>query len=278
MAAADRPQPLDYRMQPVYGTSERLGLRECAVHDVVTQQSRPFVNMKNQTLVKLMARPSPPKGQGATVRMAANLSEFAYRTVYDLILSRKLVGGEVIIEGRLAVALNISRTPLREALGRLEGEGLLVKQASRSFMVRKVSASEFFQSMKTREILEGEAIQLALGKVDPVALAGLRVEVVRLSNIPAQGKEHWQADDRLHQLFAEASGNSVIAKMIRDLRITTRLFEVSRPFDRVQVDGEEHLAIVDAYQSGDPRRARKAIQRHLRNLQTDVLEILSGVQ
>ncbi len=263
-------------MRFVYGTSRRLRSRGCAVSGTANRQSNPFVDMKNQALVTLRDRPRPRKTQPAAGRLAANLSEFAYRTVYDLILSRKLVGGEVIIEGRLAMALNISRTPLREALGRLEGEGLLVKQASRSFIVRKVSASEFFQSMKTREILEAEAIQLALGKVDPVALAELRAEVVHLSNIPVQGKEHWQADDRLHQLFADASGNLVIAKMIRDLRITTRLFEVSRPFDRVRVDGEEHLALVDAYQSGDPRQARKASQRHLRNLQRDVLEILSG--
>jgi len=232
--------------------------------------------MTKKALRRMAMRQGASKVKTTPGRPSANLSEFAYRTVYDLILSRKLVGGDIIIEGRLAPALNISRTPLREALGRLEGERLLIKQASRSFMVRKVSAVEFFQSMKAREILEAEAIELALHKVDSAALANLRAEVLRLSKIPMQGKEHWQIDDRLHQLFADASGNDVIANIIRDLRITTRLFEVSRPFDRVHVDGKEHLAIIDAYQSANPRRARKAILDHLRNLQSDVLQILSG--
>ncbi len=206
----------------------------------------------------------------------ANLANHAHKAITDLILSRQLPGGEVIIEGRLAEALKISRTPLREALVRLVGEGMLIKQASRSFAVRKVSASEFFQSMKAREILEAEAIAAAIGKVDPEEFAVLRQEVRRLSTAPTQGTEHWQADDRLHQLFADASGNVVLAKLIRQLRIATRLFEISRPFGRVQIDAEEHLAIIDAYASGDPKAARKAVQRHLRNLQKDVLDILSG--
>ena len=232
--------------------------------------------MPTKAFLKPTDRKDLPRVQPAPARSRTSLSEFAYRTVYDLILGRKLVGGDIIIEGRLADTLRISRTPLREALGRLEGERLLLKQASRSFMVRKVSASEFFQSMKAREILEAAAIELAIRKIDRDALNSLRAEVARLSRIPVQGKEHWRTDDRLHQLFADASGNDVIAHIIRDLRITTRLFEISRPFHRVKADGQEHLAIIDAYQAGNPRRARKAVLDHLRNLQKDVLQILSG--
>lgn len=209
-------------------------------------------------------------------RNAVNLSGIAYQRLTQMILTRQLPGGEVIIEGRLAESLAVSRTPLREALVRLEGEGLLVKQASRSFAVRKVNASEFFQSMKLREILECEAIVSAIERIPAADMLLLKEEIEHLALAREQRPEHWQADDRLHMSLASASGNAVLAEMIRGLRIRTRLFEVSRPFDRVQVDAEEHVAIIDAYLTGDPKAARKAALRHLRNLQKDVMEALSG--
>jgi DNA-binding GntR family transcriptional regulator len=77
-----------------------------------------------------------PTGQGV------NLSSLAHRAITDMIRDRRLKGGETIIEARLAETLGISRTPLREALQRLEGEGLVRKAANRSFVVRHVDLTE----------------------------------------------------------------------------------------------------------------------------------------
>ena len=83
-----------------------------------------------------------------------NLSNQAYASVSEMIQQRRLKGGALIVESRLADMLGISRTPLREALQRLEGEGLVVKCAGRSFIVRHVDLGEYLQSLKVREILE----------------------------------------------------------------------------------------------------------------------------
>lgn len=213
--------------------------------------------------------------QGQPLR-DGSLADQAYREIKAMILERRLPGGRAIVEGQLATQLNVSRTPLREALGRLGGEGLLIKQASRSYSVRRVSASEFFQSMRVREILEVEAVGQANGRIDREALTALREDVAAMAAEEKQNKWHWRLDDRLHQLFADGSGNAVMANIIRDLRITTRLFEVSRPFGRVQQDAKEHLAILDAFAKGDSGGARKAMRHHLRQLQKDVMDILSG--
>jgi DNA-binding GntR family transcriptional regulator len=193
-----------------------------------------------------------------------------------MILNRKLVGGELLVEGRLATLLNLTRTPLREALVRLEGEGLLVKQANRSFSVHIVGASEFFQSMKVRQHLEAEAVALAAGRVDPEAIEALRARVVEVLDKGVQGPDQWTVDEALHTLIAQASGNAVLAKMIQKLRITTLLFEVSRPFGRAGADAEEHLEILQAVQDGDTKVARRAMVDHLKNIEQDVLEIVSG--
>ena len=92
-----------------------------------------------------------------------------------------------MVEGKLAEALAISRTPLREALGRLEGEGLLLKGASRSFSVRSVSAREFFESLKVRETLKSEAAELAAGRVPMQDLVSLRRQVIEAGQVPIQG-------------------------------------------------------------------------------------------
>ena len=77
--------------------------------------------------------------------VATNLSNQAHQAISEMIQRRRLRGGEVIVESRLAEVLNISRTPLREALQRLEGEGLVIKGTGRSFMVRHVDLREYLQ-------------------------------------------------------------------------------------------------------------------------------------
>ncbi len=130
--------------------------------------------------------------------------------------------------------------------------------------------------MKVREILETEAIGLALGKVSPQRIESIVQEVERLSVATKQEAAHWTADDHVHQMFAEASGNAVLAKLIREVRISTRLFEISKPFRRVKEDAAEHLDILIAFALSDLRATRKAMLRHLRNLQTEVMAIISG--
>ncbi len=194
----------------------------------------------------------------------------------DMIVHRRVSGGEVMVEGRLAESLGLTRTPLREALARLEGEGMLVKQANRSFAVRTVGIAEYFQSLKVRQSLEGKAAGFAAGKVAPREVAALRRRIKRLAKAKSHGPEHWKLDDDFHNWLADNGGNAVLARIVRQLRITTRLFELGRPFDRACADAEEHLAILQALESGDAKAAEKAVVDHLRNIEGDILAIVSG--
>jgi DNA-binding GntR family transcriptional regulator len=202
-----------------------------------------------------------------TAIQGVNLSSLAHRSISEMIRDRRLKGGELIIEARLADTLGISRTPLREALQRLEGEGLVRKVANRSYVVRLVDLGEYLHSMKVREILEGEAATLAIGNIPGGAAAETRheIETLRFST-SYHTHAHWQSDDNLHNLSIDHCGNPVMAEMIRALRVTTRLFEISRLQDRVEADSTEHLAILEALEAGDRRAARNAVQHHCRSL------------
>lgn len=205
-----------------------------------------------------------------------NLSNLAYKAVSEMIRGRRLKGGELIVEAKLADVLGISRTPLREALQRLEGEGLVVKAANRSFMVRNVDLGEYLQSLKVREILEGEAASLAAGRLPQPRLAAVRAEIEELMAATSYHTDaHWRSDDTVHGLYIEGCGNGVMGQMIRSLRVTTRLFEIARLADRVGQDAVEHLEIVSALQAEDARRARKAAQAHIRSLSRFSLDNIS---
>lgn len=215
--------------------------------------------MTDATLATPDGRAARPEG--------GNLSALAYRSIGDMIKDRRLKGGEVIVEQRLADELGISRTPLREALQRLEGEGLVLKVANRSFVVRHVELKEYLQSLKVREVIEAEAAALAVGHIDPALMAEIREETLAITRIvPYDTHAHWASDDRVHNLFIDACGNDVMADIVRALRATTRLFEIARLADRLGPDSREHIAILDALAEGDPKGARRAVAAHIRSL------------
>lgn len=212
---------------------------------------------------------------GALAELSTNLTDRAYAVVRQLILQRELSGGEVLVEGRLANRLQMSRTPLREALLRLEGEGLLVRASARSYAVRRITASHYFQCLQVRERLESQAVSLAMGRVPAAAVQSLRDSILSLDS-SQQGSSHWQADDQIHGLFARASGNAMLADTIAHLRVLCRLFEVVDPFKRIEDDRTEHLAILDAYIAGNEKAAEEAVVAHLRNLARYTLSRLSN--
>ena len=195
-----------------------------------------------------------------------------------MILVRSLKSGETVSEDRLAARLSISRTPVREALLLLQSEGLIAKRVNQPFQVRVVSNREYFQTMRLRELLEGEAIAMATSRIDLSALVDVESDLLALKEDPSVPAEvHWAADEKLHGLIADTSGNDAMAAVIRELRVTTRLYELSGLPSRFRPDTEEHIAIVEAVRSGNPEAAREAMIAHIRSLAKDVLDAMAAI-
>ena len=206
---------------------------------------------------------------------SSSLSDKAFTKVRDMIINRQLSAGDILVESRLAETLGSTRTPLREGLVRLEGAGLLVKKKGRSYAVRQVNVTEFFQSLKVRRYLETKAAALAIGKVERTDIESFQQRIQDLSTEDVHVPAHWNLDNDLHDWLAEAGKNEVLAENIRRLRITTQLFEIGQPFERTDADAEEHLTILNALADGNSRAAELAILRHLRNIEKDVLKIVT---
>ncbi|WP_431120650.1 GntR family transcriptional regulator [Variovorax paradoxus] len=222
----------------------------------------------------------PSPAQPATITIAplevrsASLAEQAYASLRTLILDRKISAGSPLQEGRLADELRISRTPMREALVRLAGEGLLVRRDARSYAVRALGTKEYFDCMRAREIIECEAIALAVDKITEAQLDELDADLKTLDAGVHDEIEHWHFDDRFHQLISSASGNVVLPRLVEELRVNARLFRLHSPLHRQRENHEEHGEIISALRARDPERARAAMRAHLRSLQEDVKRAL----
>ena len=196
-----------------------------------------------------------------------NLASLAYKAVSDMIRHRRLKGGQIIVEAKLAEALGISRTPLREALQRLEGEGSVRKGDGRNYVVRRVDIGEYLQSLRLRLLIEPEAAVLAIPNIPRPQLIAVRREINDLLDATAYHTDaHWVSDDNLHNLIIDYCANAVMAKVLRELRATTRLFEIDRLKDRLKPDSTEHLLIIDALERGDLQQTRLAVAGHVESL------------
>lgn len=206
-----------------------------------------------------------------------NLTEKVYEQLTELLIRGELRPGDVITERRMAERLNASRTPIREALGRLEAEGLVYKQPSRGVTVSPFSTEAFVDILNVRQLLEAEAARLAAGKIAKERLDEIRAEIGRVSRIEHPSlSEVWQIDDLLHGAIADAAGNPLMASMIRDLRRRTHVFNAYRSMGSHRFAAEEDAKLLDALESGDRERAREAMANHIEQVKIAIIERLSG--
>lgn len=197
---------------------------------------------------------------------AANATERAYQTMLGWIENRQIGPGFVLDERRLSGALDISRTPLRNALNRLLGEGYLVRLVNGTIMIREVGVGEVLELLYVRRLLEPDAVMLAVGRIPADALEAVR-DTVQHPDSAAEGRiETWQAGDELHDIICDYCTNRSLANILRDARRRIRMSNIERVPGRGAEASEEHLLIINAILNGNAEQARDAMAAHLQNI------------
>ena len=206
------------------------------------------------------------------------LSELAHKAMMGMLLSGELAPNEVVTERQIALQLGISRTPLREAVRRLEGERFLERQRSGALVVRALPVEEYMHILNVRRLVEGEAARLAAGRVPRAELEHLKSRIGEALKLPddAVTPEFAASDRDLHALIAQASGNPVLQQVIDDLKTRTSMFKFGRLPSRRKSVCAEHLAIIDALIAGDAQRAQQAMQDHVDQVRLMILARLGG--
>ena len=224
------------------------------------------------------ARPSLEADAPEANEPALALSELAHKALMGMLLSGELAPNEVVTERQIALQLGISRTPLREAVRRLEGERLLERQRSGALVVRALPIEEYMHILNVRRLVEGEAARLAAGRMPVAELQHLKRRIGEALQLPGDvvTPEFAASDRDLHALIAAASGNPVLQQVIADLRTRTAMFRFGRLPSRRQAVCAEHLEIIDALLAGDSERAQKAMHHHVDQVRLMILARLGG--
>jgi len=200
-----------------------------------------------------------------------SLGQRAYDLLLGILLAGELRPNDVVMERRLAEKLGISRTPLREAIRRLEGEKLLERQKGGTIVVSPMSVERFLNILSVRRLLEGEAVRRAAGLISSEDLLRFRERVTDARD--ADPKELAELGRELHLYIAHSSGNPVLASVIEDMGKRTRLF--IRSFMRVselrEQVCEEHLALIAALLQKDGEAAKAAREQHIDNIRAYIL-------
>ena len=209
------------------------------------------------------------------LRRGLPLRDRIHDRLRSAILSGELSPGTPVIEAELASRLGASRTPVREALRRLEAEGLLEPRGQRGSIVRELKVDEVECIFEIREALESLAARRAARSIREADLEKLaqQVEAMRASiDDPDRMERH---DTAFHDLiFASANGER-LKRMLTDLReelITYRYLSLADP-DRRRATIAEHEAILAALRAHDEHAAAQRIGTHIANARAAVLRL-----
>ncbi|GGH19102.1 GntR family transcriptional regulator [Alsobacter metallidurans] len=205
----------------------------------------------------------------------STLGHTTYERLRDMILNGELPAGASLQEKKLAERLGVSRTPVREATMRLMTEGLVLRSAGATPVVRRLSVDDFIEVLHIRRLLEVEAAGRAAQTGGSPELSAVAARIAEFRDgVEPTPAEHVAVDDRLHLIIAGLAGSRLLAELIEDLRKKTRIFDMGRVPERFEPGVREHLAIIDAITARDASRAQDAMREHIDNVRASVMSHL----
>lgn len=201
--------------------------------------------------------------------------ERAYDTLLGEIQSGALPAGAVLGEVEQAARLGVSRTPLREALGRLVADGLVAQVSPRMTVVTEIDADDIRALFDLRRALEESAARLAAGRGDAVVFAGFADEFAAIDPAGAPD-EYYALIARFDAAVDAAVANDYLAHALKNVRthlVRVRRLARDKP-GRLATSAGEHRLIAAAIAAGDADLAAHATHVHLHNALTGILESL----
>jgi len=207
-----------------------------------------------------------------------SLGSQAYQELRRIILEGQVGPGKKLNEGELAKALGISRTPIREAINRLEKEGLVEIFPQRGAFVIQFTEKDVYELFLIRENLEGLAARLAAEKVTPAGLAKLETCLEGFKE-PFQEKDvqrYSREDFKFHQTIVHLSDARRLMKLVSLLLDHIRMFRLTTRGvpDRMKASLADHRRIIEAMRQKDPEEAERRMRQHLQRVRDGVMENL----
>lgn len=225
------------------------------------------ISNEEETLVTVL-RPIP--------RQAESVTDQAYRTIREAIVSRQLNPGQRIVESTLAEQLGVSKTPVREALLRLASVGLIESDGtSRGGRVVTPSYESIRSAYEIRMALEVEVARIVAGRGTPGDVAVAREHADNcLERAQFHDRQGFRERDRdFHLDLAQATKNPILARLVSDsfdLTWTLRLRDAPVASDSLEC-AEQHVKVMEAIKRNDVEAASVAMREHIAKVEGIVL-------
>lgn len=195
-----------------------------------------------------------------------SLADQVFEKLEGDIISGVYARGEVLTELKLVEQLGVSRTPIREALRRLEQERL-IQDSGKGSVVLGITTQDLIDIMEIRQRIEGIAAAYATSKITPEGIEELRRihELQEFYYEKMDMERLRQMDDQFHDTIYELSGSSVFCDTLRPLHKKTQRYRKLSIGDRerLKVSMEQHKQIFEAIAAGDAEKAQQLITEHI---------------
>ncbi len=204
-----------------------------------------------------------------------HMGDLAHDSIRDAITSGRIAAGERLSQDELARQLGVSRAPIRDALNRLEAEGL-VRTAAKGVVVAKMTPEELLDLFEVRALIEGYVARKACPRLteDDLAQLGRIVQATADLSDGRDVQEVVRAHEEFHDVIYAASGNAELTRIARSLWDRTYRYRLAGLANReVALSSlEDHRAILEAFQARDASRAEALMSEHNRHTMDRVLQ------
>jgi DNA-binding GntR family transcriptional regulator len=225
--------------------------------------------------------PEKTQAQAASLGDAKTLRERAYTELRQMILAGQCAPGMVFTQRELAAQLGMSRTPVRDAVLRLEQEGLLKLLRGGMAAVSTAPLEDMKRTYEVRALLEGFAARQATGRIDATQLEQLKELVAQQETMigsvtsEAAQSEFFRLDNEFHWLIITNARNPRLSSIVSGLMTLTEFQTAqARAFfvpGRLERSVAEHRKILRLVSGGDAEEADRALRTHLEGFCGDVI-------
>ncbi len=206
------------------------------------------------------------------------LREIVFKTLRQAILTGELKPGERLMEIHLAKRLGVSRTPIREAIRKLELEGLVTMVPRRGATVAKITEKNLRDVLEVRRNLDTFAVELACERITEEQLAELEAKIKRFEEVvmAKDAKEIAEADVDMHDFIVASTGNARLVQLVNNLseQVYRYRFEYIKDATTHKILMEEHRDIFESIKNKDKSHAQEAMRRHITNQENGIIKQL----
>lgn len=207
------------------------------------------------------------------------LREIVFKTMREAILNGDFKPGQRLMEVQLAEQMGVSRTPVREAIRKLELEGLVIMVPRKGAYVAGLSVEDIEEVLEIREVLEGLAANLAAIRASDEEILKLN-NIIKLFSLAAKNRDIdslIKYDIKFHDTIYHASRNKRLLQMINALQEQVQRFRVAyiSQFDNGEMLLEEHEKIFEAISNRNGEKARDAAGFHISHSEEFIIKAIS---